>query len=301
MEFSTSAFEHALPDSFYPMASTGPRLSTEQKNDFLGRILSTIDISALASLYFHQLREHVALVHLNLSEATRHLTYGRAPATDLPGTTISLPLSSRAARGAVPHVHYMFATPPSREERNCIAELHVLFSHQFGNALEIDRLKKMATKDTLTGLGNRNAFDESCERLVSRSTRHDDNFGLLVIDLDNFKHVNDSCGHQEGDKVLHTVATDIAAVLRAEDEAFRIGGDEFCCLLDCPEKASLELIAERISKRIERNDYLRNHGVSCSIGGAMFRQDDDLHKLFERADRALYQVKAAGKNAYMAA
>jgi len=301
LEFSTSAFEHALPDSFYPLASTGPRLSAEQKNAFLGRILSTIDISALASLYFHQLRQHVALVHLNLSEATRHLTYGRAPVKNLPGTTLSLPLSNRSAQGPAPYVHYVFASEPSREERQCLGELHVLFSHQFSNALEFDRLKKMATKDALTKLGNRNAFDESCDRLTSRALRHSETFGLLILDLDNFKHVNDSFGHQEGDKVLLTVATEIAAVLRAEDEAFRIGGDEFCCLLDCSKKTSLKRIADRISLKIANNTFLRDHGISCSIGGAVFRQEDSISDLIDRADKALYQVKGAGKNAYLAA
>jgi len=301
LEFSTSVYEHVYPDSFYPMASSGPRLTADQKNGFLGQILSTIDISALGSLYFHQLRQHVALVHLNLSDASRHLSYGRIKPEDNDSNTLMLPMNNRHSTSAPEYIRYVFASMPSREERQCVAELHVLFSHQFANALEFERLKKMATKDALTTLGNRNAFNESCGRLTSRADRHDEKFGLLVIDLDNFKTVNDTYGHQEGDKVLQAVAAEISSVLRNEDEAFRIGGDEFCCLLDCKQKESLKVIADRINKRIEKNTLLKGHGVSCSIGGAVYRQGDNMQSLFERADHALYQVKAAGKNAYLAA
>lgn len=301
MDLTTSLYEHAVPDSIYPVAYSGPRLNAEQKNTFLSQMLSTIDISALGSLYYHQLHQHVSLIHLNLSASGRKLSYGRNPGDNDENCAFSLPLKGHASDIRRHHIRYTFSTPPSREERHCVGELHVLFANQFANALEFDRLKELATKDALTCLGNRTAFNESCLKLASKAFRHDDIFGLLVIDLDNFKRVNDTFGHQEGDLVLQAVADEIRSVLRSEDESFRIGGDEFCCLLDCQDKDALQKVAARLHHQFAQNVLLTRHRISCSVGGTTYRNGDDIQSLFQRADKAMYQVKASGKNAYLAA
>lgn len=301
MDLTTSVYGHTMPDSVYPLASCGPRLNAEQKNTFLSQIVSTIDISALGSLYYHQLRQHVSLVHLNLSDAARHLAYGRNFNNSDDSCAFSLPLKGRANDIRRHHIRYTFSAPPSREERHCVGELHSLFAAQFAHALEFERLKQLATKDALTSLGNRSAFDEACTKLSSRAFRHDETFSLLVIDLDNFKQVNDTFGHQEGDLVLQAVAVAIRSVLRSEDESFRIGGDEFCCLIDCQDKDALQKVAERLHQQFAQNALITSHRISCSIGGAIYRNGDDIDSLFKRADSAMYQVKASGKNAYLAA
>ncbi|MBU2977879.1 GGDEF domain-containing protein [Alteromonas sp. C1M14] len=273
----------------------------EQKNAFLGQLLTTIDLSALGSLYFHQLKQRVSLVHLSLSKAQPHLTYGLAPANCNQQQSFSLPLKG-VNEDADPHcVQYTFSGIPSREERLCVGELHLLFAHQFANALAFEHMRKLATKDTLTALGNRNAFNEASSRLHSRAQRYNEGYGIMVIDLDNFKNVNDEFGHQEGDAVLQAVAAQISSVLRTEDQAFRLGGDEFCCLLTCENKDALIKIAKRLKSRVENHTLLARHGISCSIGGSTYRDGDDVESLFCRADDAMYRVKAAGKNDYIAA
>ncbi|MEG3767635.1 GGDEF domain-containing protein [Alteromonas sp. 14N.309.X.WAT.G.H12] len=301
MELSTSLFEHTLSDNFYPISSNCGRLTMEQKNAFLRQLLTTIDLSALGSLYFHQLKQYVSLVHLNLSKAQRHLTYGKLPDTSVQENTFSLPLKG-GNEEAHPHcVQYTFKSIPTREERLCVGELHLLFSHQFANALAFENMRKLASKDTLTTLGNRNAFNEASTRLHSRAKRHGEGYGIMVIDLDNFKNVNDKFGHQEGDLVLQAVAMQISLVLRSEDQAFRLGGDEFCCLLTCEDKQDLTKIAKRLKQRVENHVLLAQHHISCSIGGSTYQDGDDVQALFSRADNAMYRVKAAGKNDYIAA
>jgi diguanylate cyclase (GGDEF)-like protein len=163
------------------------------------------------------------------------------------------------------------------------------------------RVQQMATKDVLTGLGNRAGFEQSMTRQLGWAQRHDEPFALLVIDLDNFKYVNDNFGHGEGDKVLAHVATHLENVLRDEDEAFRYGGDEFCCLLDCQTQQQLACAAQRIQMSIHSSAYLSRLGVSASLGGAIYRDGDSINSLFDRADNALYRVKNSGKNNYHAA
>ena len=163
------------------------------------------------------------------------------------------------------------------------------------------RLQQMATKDVLTSLGNRAGFEQSMIRQLGWAQRHNDPFALLVIDLDNFKYVNDNYGHREGDKVLVHVASHLVNVLRDEDEPFRYGGDEFCCLLDCQTQQQLACAAQRIQHSVNSSGYLRGLGVSCSLGGAIFREGDTTGSLFDRADSALYRVKSSGKNSYHAA
>ena len=163
------------------------------------------------------------------------------------------------------------------------------------------RVQQMATKDVLTGLGNRAGFEQSMTRQLGWAHRHDDPFALLVIDLDNFKYVNDNFGHSEGDKVLVHVASHLANVLRDEDEAFRYGGDEFCCLLDCQTQQQLACAAQRIQMSINSSNYLSRLGISTSLGGAIYRDGDTISSLFDRADNALYRVKNSGKNSYHAA
>ena len=160
---------------------------------------------------------------------------------------------------------------------------------------------KLTTKDTVTGLSNRAIFIESLEKAIKACNDTYPSLLIIFIDLDNFKYVNDNFGHGEGDKVLAHVATHLENVLRDEDEAFRYGGDEFCCLLDCQTQQQLACAAQRIQMSIHSSAYLSRLGVSASLGGAIYRDGDSINSLFDRADNALYRVKNSGKNSYHAA
>lgn len=164
--------------------------------------------------------------------------------------------------------------------------------------IALDREHEMARKDTLTGLANRRAFYEMGEIEAERSRRYNRPFTALFIDLDNFKAVNDTKGHDEGDRLLKTVAKVLHSRLRTTDICGRLGGDEFVVLLpETGEKAAAIFAAELRARLIEA---MKKHGwpVTFSIGVATFHTTpESLDQLIERADALMYLVKQGGKNA----
>jgi diguanylate cyclase (GGDEF)-like protein len=202
---------------------------------------------------------------------------------------------------AVAVMDYSFTQPLSLRDWQILQQMHVNFCNPFKNALEHHKIKQFAMKDFLTSLGNRASYDETMIRLANQSQRRHQPFGLLVLDMDNFKQVNDIHGHQEGDKVLMACADTILHSLRESDFAFRFGGDEFCCLLPDADNQTNNLIAERIRSAIESHPFLQQHKISCSIGSATYLEHDSQIGIFSRADEALYAAKQAGKNCTRAA
>jgi diguanylate cyclase (GGDEF)-like protein len=163
-----------------------------------------------------------------------------------------------------------------------------------------EKTTRSLTLDNLTGLLNRNTFDEALKRETSRAKRHDSNLTLLFLDLDNFKQVNDALGHLAGDEVLRKVAQLIMAEKRAEDIAARYGGEEIALLLPETNKADGWLIGERIRKTIEEADiYFEGKNVKITLSGGLasfpIDANDDL-ALLKHADLAMYRAKSFGKN-----
>ncbi|APD85389.1 GGDEF domain-containing protein [Alteromonas sp. Mex14] len=299
MDFSTSVYDSTLHNSFYPAESTASSLTFSELSGFVTQILSTLELQELGGVYFQQLNMLLPVIGFSLSDFDSRWVYGNAK---ISSTLIDLPLQgANAINGEQAHAYYYISSPLSLSQREALFQLHDLFGKQVKHALTLAQVQQMATKDALTGLGNRAGFEQSMIRQLGWAQRHDEPFALLVIDLDNFKHVNDNFGHGEGDKVLAHVASHLSRMLRDEDEAFRYGGDEFCCLLDCQTQLQLACAAQRIQSSINSSSYLAGLEVSTSLGGAIYRDGDTVSSIFDRADNALYRVKNSGKNSYQAA
>jgi diguanylate cyclase (GGDEF)-like protein len=163
-----------------------------------------------------------------------------------------------------------------------------------------EKAAKSSTFDSLTGLLNRNAFDETLSREISRAKRHNANMTLLFLDLDDFKRVNDTLGHMAGDEVLKKVAQVIMAQKRSEDISARYGGEEITILLPETSKVDGWLIGERIRQRVEETDICyegKNIKMTLSGGLASFPIDaSDGLTLLKNADKAMYRAKGFGKN-----
>jgi diguanylate cyclase (GGDEF)-like protein len=167
----------------------------------------------------------------------------------------------------------------------------------------IDRLVELSSRDALTGLANRRAFEMALEREVDRVARSGEPALLLALDIDHFKRVNDQHGHAAGDQVLRAVASALMDSVRPMDLVARVGGEEFAIILpNCASTFGLT-VAERIRRRVERMPILlqpsrQELSVSISIGGAFapqwVRSTPSLWK--ERADQQLYGAKAQGRN-----
>ena len=177
-----------------------------------------------------------------------------------------------------------------------LLELETQWLFPLRNALVVTRLQQLALKDTLTGLGNRRFFDDSFSKTVLLAERKQQPCALILLDLDNFKPVNDNHGHHAGDEVLLAVADAMRSTLRISDNLFRFGGDEFAVLLTAEDAYSAELVAHRLVKAISQHHICEKFGVSASAGLAQLQQNENSKLLFARADQALYQAKQSGKN-----
>jgi diguanylate cyclase (GGDEF)-like protein len=159
-----------------------------------------------------------------------------------------------------------------------------------------NELQRAAMLDDITGLPNRRLFEEQVQRFASG----DDLVGVAFIDLDGFKAVNDTLGHEVGDAVLREVAQRIQLVVREQDAVARFGGDEFVAVLKVPDRAAAHAIAERIRQAVaESYDLPEGLMISASIGLAVGDVHPDPHvtdQLVRIADQAMYRAKNEGGN-----
>jgi diguanylate cyclase (GGDEF)-like protein len=164
------------------------------------------------------------------------------------------------------------------------------------NARRFREARQLADLDALTGLHNRRYFHETLAREVARAHRYDRSLSLIILDVDDFKAINDEIGHLGGDSVLADAAAGVSEVVRSADIACRVGGDEFAVIL--PE--SLAPDADQLYRRIQHSVGARpiapgGRRVYFSAGVAELRRDDDAVSFFQRADEALYRAKERGK------
>ncbi|MZG29962.1 MAG: diguanylate cyclase [Nitrospinae bacterium] len=164
----------------------------------------------------------------------------------------------------------------------------------------LEETRKSSRSDGLTGLFNRRFFDEALEGEMKRAQRYEGSFSLIFFDLDNFKKLNDTYGHQAGDMTLKKTAEIMLTEKRTEDLACRYGGEELVLILPETTKVNALVIAERIRQKIEELELVfegKQFSVTSSGGVASYPADaKDVKTLLNMADVALYQAKENGKN-----
>jgi len=160
--------------------------------------------------------------------------------------------------------------------------------------------KNLSITDDLTQLYNSRYFYKKLQEEIDRLMRYEQPLSLLLIDLDDFKNINDSYGHLKGDKVLKMTGGIIQESLRKTDSAYRYGGEEFTVLLPGTGVEAAMHVAERIRKGFEAQDlfFITNETlhISVSIGAAQFKSGEEMEAFVKRADDALYVAKQKGKN-----
>ncbi|ROQ19187.1 EAL domain-containing protein [Gallaecimonas pentaromativorans] len=179
------------------------------------------------------------------------------------------------------------------------ANLVVLFSDITQRKAAEEELRYLANFDPLTGLPNRTLFRDRLGHAMTRANRTAQQVALLFLDLDHFKHVNDSLGHELGDRLLKEVAQRLLHAVRSYDTVARLGGDEFIIIMeDVKETLTTTLVAEKVMQALEPPVVLAGHRVSVtpSIGIALYPQDStDPNTLLRYADTAMYHAKARGR------
>jgi diguanylate cyclase len=164
---------------------------------------------------------------------------------------------------------------------------------------QIEDLRTAVRIDGLTQLANRAYFDEKLNEMIVLRKRYGDPFSLMMIDLDNFKGVNDVYGHPGGDRILKGVALKIKASLRGSDFLARFGGDEYALILIKSDVTAATEVAWKLCEEVRGSRFLLDDvtlSMTLSIGVAEAFADDSDETLLKRADEALYRAKAAGRN-----
>lgn len=177
---------------------------------------------------------------------------------------------------------------------------YLMHRHLVGKIEEAQQiLRETAITDELTGLKNRRFLMSRLQEEFARSRRHGSLLGLLMIDIDHFKNVNDTCGHPFGDRVLKNTAQVISGLVRDYDVVGRYGGEEFLVIVAESTQDGLTVLAERMRKDIEAmvtEDQHNSMQVTISLGVALLAEDDNIETLLKKADDALYQAKKDGRN-----
>jgi len=167
------------------------------------------------------------------------------------------------------------------------------------NYITNKKLIKLSITDPLTGIYNRAKQNEELNRCINYSQRYNTDLSIVIIDLDDFKKVNDNYGHLIGDKLIIGFVKIVKDIIRKTDIFARWGGEEFVLILPNTDLDEAIEISERIRKTVESNEFEKVNKLTCSFGVAQLSQADDTYSILQKADQMLYTAKNAGKNTVM--
>jgi diguanylate cyclase (GGDEF)-like protein len=201
--------------------------------------------------------------------------------------------------GASDYIFKPFSGPVMVARVRALA-MRGMHARQLQNRLQ--EAEKSATVDALTGLYNRRHLDRSLIEEAARARRQQNSCSIVLCDLDHFKRLNDTHGHQEGDRALKYFGAKLLSILRGEDRAFRYGGEEFLLLLPGAEAEGARRVAERLREALVRDPHTRDDGAvlaitfSAGVAALNAKTDFSFQGVLEQADKALYAAKQAGRN-----
>jgi diguanylate cyclase (GGDEF)-like protein len=265
--------------------------STREPDSLVEQLQTTLDVEQILGIYLRAIANHYKVNTVELD--TYH---GKFQATNGHKSKQSMTLPIRINDRLMARISYFSDRPITDVLMTSLTTFQKKLVYPLRNALAFWQLQQMALKDPLTGIGNRTMYDDTIERQVQHAARFKEPFVLMLLDLDNFKQVNDNHGHLMGDEILSTFVTLVSDCLRVTDQMFRFGGDEFAVLLEKENLETAKIVAARINQSINQHKLFNKYQVSTSIGCATYQLSDTPADLFARADKALYAAKDAGKN-----
>lgn len=165
---------------------------------------------------------------------------------------------------------------------------------------KIELLTEASLTDPLTGIGNRMKFDIHLDHFFKTSQRYNKEFSLVLLDIDFFKKINDTYGHDRGDEIIIAITNIVTNRIRSSDIFCRWGGEEFVVLMPMTKLDEANIISEKIKEIVSTECFGEVRHVTCSFGVASYRKDDTKESLFKRLDEALYRAKRSGRNCVIA-
>jgi len=158
------------------------------------------------------------------------------------------------------------------------------------------KLEFESSHDSVTNLLNRRSYDSTIKSEIARSTRYHSKLSLILFDVDNFKRINDTFGHGAGDRVLAELAQEVSSTVRATDEVFRVGGDEFAVVCPETEVTGAFQLADKIRKIIQQRSAASGIACTVSLGVTEYQPGVSPKEFYRRADQAQYLAKNSGRN-----
>lgn len=183
-----------------------------------------------------------------------------------------------------------------RDENNGVTRIVGLSFDIDQRRIMEETMKELAYTDALTGLGNRRLLMEAGNYEIERGLRYNHSISLLLIDLDNYKLINDTYGHIVGDEVLVQFAHCLKNILRDTDIKVRYGGDEFVILLIESDQQAAVDTAQRLQEAVKAENFGIRESLTISVGQTTLKPNDTLIEMLQRSDRALFEAKKLGKN-----
>ncbi len=268
--------------------------SASRKYSLMNRLQTTLDVQEIFEIFSKALAElvgHDGLTYTG-NEYTGIISLGRTKRAKLNYTL--------RAEGQTLGEIKIFRTKKFDENEVIMVEDYIsLLYYPLRNAMMYSQALQSALRDPLTKLHNRAMLEQHLARESQLAQRHEDDFSMIMIDVDKFKEINDEYGHQAGDAILCKLADIMREYGRSSDMLFRFAGDEFVITLRKTTTAGAQMLANRIRKAVEnaRVEYKGNIlSLSISMGVASLKCGETTEELFARADQALYQAKEGGRN-----
>jgi diguanylate cyclase (GGDEF)-like protein len=159
-----------------------------------------------------------------------------------------------------------------------------------------EKLEHMATYDQLTLLLNRYAYNDIIEKEIAQANRNNSRLSLILFDIDHFKSINDTHGHDTGDVILKNVARHVNSCIRKSDFLFRIGGEEFAIVAVNTSRHQASILAEKLRAAVAAHTFINSLTVTISLGVTELQKGDNVEAFFKKADAALYNAKNSGRN-----
>ncbi len=260
---------------------------------------TTLDLDQVLQFFFEQVQTQIPLgsMSFNNEKLTNAITLGKSGRHNC-----HYNLVTGQDQGTLGELSFSRGTKFKETELQLLELLITCLICPIRNALMYRDALQSAQKDPLTGAGNRLALENTMEREIALAKRYQQPLSILVIDIDNFKKINDNYGHSAGDCVLKDVSRQLSLCCRESDasyHSYRFGGEEFVVLLSNTNNQGALIAAERIRRAIEGMETNYNNErikVTASVGTSSLLLDDSVTSLFDRADKALYKAKQNGRN-----
>ncbi|MCF6362123.1 MAG: GGDEF domain-containing protein [Gammaproteobacteria bacterium] len=290
-----------------PIGNTGNLVSLFEENIFdetqtdisqllqlSSQLQTSLDIDSILTAFSEDIQSMVAHDHLGYGHEEQGITFsvGKSARHKL---SYQLTVNDEDLGTLLISRRRKFKAEESRQLENLLCAL----LYPLRNALLYHSALTAAHKDPLTGIDNRAALNEVLDREIELAHRHQRPLGMIVIDIDHFKSINDTYGHSIGDSLLKAMANCAENTIRLSDQLFRYGGEEFVVLLPETDDKGVKRLADRIRRNVAEMDCAcegKHIKMTASFGVATLRKDEDGKALFARTDQALYQAKKDGRN-----